>query len=136
MVKAFRTNGVAKNEQVEKLRKVLNGFALALVPESTDSIDKAFETLKSAFGDPRKVLEDRMAKLKTLGDLPSDRLAGNKPGFRKQEEWYLSIEALLSEIISLGQREEDLAYHAFSEQTFNFVLSVYSRYRVFVIYNC
>ena len=125
MVKAFRTNGVAKNEQVEKLRKVLSGFALALVPESTDSIDKAFETLKSAFGDPRKVLEDRMAKLKALGDLPSDRLAGNKPGFRKQEEWYLSIEALLSEIISLGQREEDLAYHAFSEQTFNFVLSLF-----------
>ena len=34
IVKAFRRNGVAKSEQVEKLRKVLSGFALSLVPES------------------------------------------------------------------------------------------------------
>ena len=120
MIKAFKTNGVAKSDQVEKLRRVLSGFALALVPENTESIDKAFSTLKAAFGDPRKVLDDRMAKLKALGDLPPDRLDGGKPGFRKQEEWYLSLDAFLNEIIVLGEREEDLAFHAFSEQTFNF----------------
>ena len=125
IMKAFRVNGVAKSEQIDRLRKQLSGFALALVPESTLSIDKAFETLKAAYGDPRKVLDDRMDKLKALGDLPPDRLAGDKPGFRKQEEWYLSIEALLSEIVELGLREEDLAYHAFSEQTFNFILSLF-----------
>jgi hypothetical protein len=125
IVKAFRTNGVAKSEQVEKLRKVLSGFALALVPESTATIEKALETLKNAFGDPRKVLDDRMTKLRAVGDLPPERLANDKPGFRKQEEWYLTIEGLLSEIISLGDRGEDLAYHAFSEQTFNFVLSLF-----------
>ena len=81
MIKAFKTNGVAKSDQVEKLRRVLSGFALALVPENTESIDKAFSTLKVAFGDPRKVLDDRMAKLKALGDLPPDRLDGGKPGF-------------------------------------------------------
>jgi hypothetical protein len=95
IVKAFKRNGVAKSEQVDKLRKLLSGFALSLVPESTESIDKAFDSLKSAFGDPRKVLEDRMSKLKAVGDLPPERLANEKPGFRKQEEWYLTIEGLL-----------------------------------------
>ena len=46
MLKAFRRNGVGKSDQVEKLRKVLSGFALSLVPESTENIDKAFENLK------------------------------------------------------------------------------------------
>ena len=32
-------------------------------------IEKAFATLKAAFGDPKKVLEDRMKKLKQVGDL-------------------------------------------------------------------
>ena len=125
MVKAFRRNGVAKADQVDKLRTVLSGFALSLVPESTETIEKAFSTLKSAFGDPKKVLEDRMKKLKALGDLPADKLANDKPGFRKQEEWYLNVEGLLSEIIELGDRHEDLGFHAFSEQTFNFLLSLF-----------
>ena len=125
MIKAFRRNGVAKADQVDKLRSVLSGFALSLVPDSTDSIDKAFTTLKSAFGDPKKVLEDRMKKLKGLGDIPGDKLANDKPGFRKQEEWYLNVEGLLSEIIELGDRHEDLGFHAFSEQTFNFLLSLF-----------
>ena len=125
MVKAFRRNGVAKADQVDKLRTVLSGFALSLVPESTENIEKAFTTLKSAFGDPKKVLDDRMRKLKALGDLPPDKQANDKPGFRKQEEWYLNVEGLLSEIIELGGRHEDLAFHAFSEQTFNFLLSLF-----------
>ena len=125
MIKAFRRNGVGRSDQVEKLRKSLSGFALSLVPEHTENIDKAFETLKTAFGDPKKVLEDRMAKLKSCGDFPPDKLPSGKPGFRKQEEWYLNIEGILSEVIDLGGRNEDLAYHAFSEQTFNFVLSLF-----------
>ena len=125
MIKAFRRNGVAKIDQVDKLRSVLSGFALSLVPDSTDSIDKAFTTLKGAFGDPKKVLEDRMKKLKSLGDIPGDKLTNDKPGFRKQEEWYLNVEGLLTEIIELGDRHEDLGFHAFSEQTFNFLLSLF-----------
>ena len=125
MVKALRHNKVAKADQVERLRKNLSGFALGLVPESTETVEKAFATLKAAFGDPKKVLEDRMKKLKQVGDLPGERLANNKNGFRKQEEWYLNIEGVLHDIIELGKRDEDLAYEAFSENTFNFVLSLF-----------
>ena len=114
MTKAFRRNQVGKSDQVEKLRKVLSGFALSLVPESTETIDKAFETLSNAFGDPKKVLDDRMKKL-----------GNEKPGFRKQEEWYLHIEGLLGEIIELGNRNEDLGYHVYSEETFNFIVSLF-----------
>ena len=42
-----------------------------------------------------------MKKLRAVGDLPSDKLANDKPGFRKQEEWYLVIEGLLTEIVEL-----------------------------------
>ena len=71
------------------------------------------------------MLEDRMKKLRATGDLPPDKMVNGKPGFRKQEEWFLNIEGVLSEIIELGGRNEDLGYHAFSEQTFNFVLSLF-----------
>ena len=125
MVKALRHNKVAKADQVERLRKNLSGFALGLVPESTETVEKAFATLKAAFGDPKKVLEDRMKKLKQVGDLPGERQANNKNGFRKQEEWYLNIEGLVHDIIELGKRDEDLAYEAFSENTFHFVLSLF-----------
>ena len=125
MVKALRHNKVPKADQVERLRKNLTGFALGLVPESTENIEKAFTTLKAAFGDPKKVLEDRMRKLKQCGDLPGDKLSNNKNGFRKQEEWYLNMEGILYDIIELGKRDEDLAYEAFSESTFNFVLSLF-----------
>ena len=57
MVKTLRYNQVAKAVQVERLRKNLSGFALGLVPESTETMDKAFTTLKAAFGDPKKILE-------------------------------------------------------------------------------
>ena len=124
-IKAFRHNKVGRADQVERLRKNLSGFALGLVPESTESIEKAFVTLKAAFGDPKKVLEDRMRKLKLVGDLPGNKLTNNKNGFRKQEEWYLTIEGILHDIIELGKRDEDLAYEAFSESTFNFVLSLF-----------
>jgi hypothetical protein len=49
--------------------------------------------------------------IQAVGDLPPERLANEKSGFRKQEEWYLTIEGLLSEIIDLGDRKEDLDYH-------------------------
>ena len=66
MQKALRHNKVAKADQVERLRKYLSGFALGLVPETTESVEKAFATLKAAFGDPKKVLVDRMQKLKEV----------------------------------------------------------------------
>ena len=125
MVKALRYNQVAKADQVERLRKNLTGFALGLVPESTETIDKAFTTLKAAFGDPKKVLDERMKKLKHVGDLPADRLHNNKNGFRKQEEWYLNVEGLLYDLIELGKRDDDMAYEVFSANTFNFIVSLF-----------
>ena len=125
MAKALRHNKIAKSDQVEKLRKYLSGFALNLVPESTETVEKAFATLKAAFGDPKKVLEDKMKKLKLVGDLPGEKLSTGKNGFRKQEEWYLHMEGLLHDIIELGKRDEDLAYEAYSENTFNYILSLF-----------
>ena len=67
-----------------------------------------------------------MVKLKAVGDLPPSKLANDKPGIRRQEEWYLTMEGLLAEIIALVDKEQSLAYHAFSEQTLNFIISLFS----------
>ena len=108
IMKALKHNKVAKSDQVDKLRKYLSGFALTLVPQTTESIDKAFSTLKSAFGDPKKVLENRMKLLKAIGDVPMEK-KGNKNMYSLREEWFLHAEGLLYEIIQLGKKDEDLA---------------------------
>ena len=124
MLKAFRHNKVAKSEQVEKLRKYLSGYALTLVPQTTESIDKAFETLKSAFGDPSKLLKDRLKKFKSIGHFPLDK-KGGKSVFSLQEEWFLNAEGILYDIIQLGKKDEDLAYEAFAESNFHFILRLF-----------
>ena len=91
MLKAFRHNKVAKSEQVEKLRKYLSGYALTLVPQTTESIDKAFETLKSAFGDPSKLLKDRLKKFKSIGHFPLDKKDGKSV--------FLNVDGILYDII-------------------------------------
>ena len=42
-----------------------------------------------------------MKKQKAQGHIPGDKPANDKPGFRKQEGWYLNVVGLLSEIIEL-----------------------------------
>ena len=124
IIKAFRHNKVAKSEQVEKLRKYLSGYALVLVPQTTESIEKAFETLKSAFGDPQKLLANRLKKFKLIGPYPLER-KGGKSVFNLQEEWFLNAEGILYDIIQLGKKNEDLAYEAFAESNFNFIQSCF-----------
>ena len=124
ITKAFKHNKVAKSDQVDKIRKYLSGFALTLVPETTESIDKAFSTLKSAFGDPKKVLANRMKLLKAFGDVPMEK-KGSKNMYSLREEWFLHAEGVLYDIIQLGKKDEDLAYEAFAESTFNFILRLF-----------
>ena len=105
-------------------RASLSGQALALVLEAMESIEKAFSTLKAVFGDPEKVLANRMDKLKSFGEMPMEK-KGTKNVFSLREEWFLKIEGVLYDIIQLGKKDEDLAYEAFSKSTYNFVLSLF-----------
>ena len=70
MLRAFKSNRVAKMDQVDKLREQLSGFALSLVPDSMKDIDAAFQALSDQWGDPERVLDSRMKQLKVLGKFP------------------------------------------------------------------
>ena len=122
--KVFKHNKVAKVDQLDKLRKCLTGKALALVPESTEGIEKALTTLKAAFGDPEKILAHRLGKLKSFGDMPSEK-KGNNNLFNEREEWFLKIESVIHDIIQLGRKNMDLAYEAYSKSTINFILALF-----------
>ena len=124
VTKVFKHNKVAKSDQLDKLRKCLSGFALTLVPETTEGIEKALSTLKSAFGDPEKVLANRLKKLKSSGDMPMEKI-GSKSLFSRRKEWFLNIEGVIYDIIQLGKKDDDLAYEAYSKSTFNFILSLF-----------
>ena len=66
----FRRNQVAKQDQLDKLREVLKGQALRLVPESTKDIDAAWSILKNAFGDSVRVLQHRLESLRLWVTFP------------------------------------------------------------------
>ena len=67
MLRAFKSNRVAKVDQVDKLRECLSGFALSLVPDSMKDIDTAFRALSDQWGDPERVLDSRLKELKIIG---------------------------------------------------------------------
>ena len=61
-------------DQPAKLRELLTGHPLALVPESIKTIEKAFSALGDWYGDEERVLGLRVAELKKLGTVPEKYL--------------------------------------------------------------
>ena len=69
MLRAFKSNRVAKVDQVDKLRECLGGFALSLVPDSMKDIDAAFQALSDQWDDQERVLESLLKELKGIGNM-------------------------------------------------------------------
>ena len=114
----FRRNQVAKQDQLEKLREVLKGQALRLVPESTKDIDSAWTILKNAFGDAVRVLQHRLDVLDSLGNVPPDVTEKGACNMRSKVEYLIKLENTVKEIIDLGKSDEDLMMLAFNGKTF------------------
>ena len=113
----FRRNQVAKQDQLEKLREVLKGQALRLVPESTKDIDSAWTILKNAFGDAVRVLQHRLDVLDSLGNVPPDVTEKGACNMRSKVEYLIKLENTVKEIIDLGKSDEDLMMLAFNGKT-------------------
>ena len=120
MVRAFKSNRVAKVDQVDKLREQLSGFALSLVPDSQKDIDVAFQALSDQWGDPESVLDSRLKELRGLGKLPPV-----DQGYQKQIQWYLSLDGVIQDILDLGDRGDDLADEAFKQITLRDVMNFF-----------
>ena len=70
MEKAFSSNGVPTDDQVEKLRENLRDGARLVVPEGTVDIERAWSLLETVFGGEDKVIKNRKNKLLSMGCLP------------------------------------------------------------------
>merc|ERR1711954_251061 len=69
--KGFKTNRISRDEQIIKLRECLKGYARKLVPDSNvTEIKEAWRILKQAFGNPIKIINQRMEALMKLGMKP------------------------------------------------------------------
>ena len=117
--KAFVSNRVTKSDKLEKLRKVLKGDALKLVPSSTvTTIDEAFEALKKAYGDPWRLMKYRKDAIVKLGELPRS----NKGNSKTIIQWYIEMEAIVKSVIDLGKKSTDLDREAFSRTSFDNII--------------
>ena len=120
--KAILTNRVPKSEQLDKLREVLRGKAKAQVPAKTDTVERAWELLKSAFGDPMTLLKFRKQALTKLGSYP-DNFTKTNP--QKIVEWCLEMERIVDDLIKLGDRDTRLEMIAFNEDTINEIIDMF-----------
>ena len=120
--KAMIANKIPKADQLEKLREVLKGKAKAQVPMKTDDLDRAWDLLKSAFGDPVTLLKFRKQALSKLGSYPEHFTKSNP---QKLVEWCLEIEHIIDDFIKLGDRETRLEMVAFNCDTINEIIDLF-----------
>ena len=77
------SNNIPTDDQVEKLRENLLDAARIIVPENTESIERAWELLQSAYGSEDRVMQTRKDKLSEMGQLPEAGLL-SKGGHSKR----------------------------------------------------
>ena len=96
-------------DQPAKLRELLTGHPLTLVPESI--IEKAFSALRDRYGDDKRVLGLRVSELKKLGTAPEK--------FKDQVTFFLDLD-----ILNLGAKGEHLGRLAYGQDVFNAIYNL------------
>ena len=111
MLKGFKSNKVKREDQVKKLRENLKGHPLSLVPDTMESIDKAWESLSKVYGDAARVMNAKMNKLRSMGQFPKNgqSFTANK----NQVEFLTSLEMTLKEMLEVGDQSIDMDRVAF-----------------------
>ena len=128
--KAVIGNKIPKSDQLDKLREQLRGKAKNQVPIKVDSIDRAWELLKSAYGDPMILLRYRKQALQKLGCYPKSQSKNNP---QKLVEWCLDLERIIDDLLKLGEREARLEMIAYNDDTLNELVDLFPMRLVFKI---
>ena len=71
MMKGFKSNKVRREDQVKKLRENLFDQPKTLIQEDLDSIEIAWKILDEMYGDPERVLNAKLKKIKDLSRYPN-----------------------------------------------------------------
>ena len=120
--KAVVANRIPKSDQLEKLRESLRGKAKTQVSLKIESIDEAWDLLKTAFGDPMTLLKFRKQALSKLGVYP-DALTRTNP--QKIVDWCLDIERHIMDLIKLGDKDTRMEMVAFNDDTINSLIDMF-----------
>ena len=107
MNECFKKNRVPESDQLDKLRENLRGAALKRVPITVKKLAVAWQNLDEAFGSPLIVLKERLRSLAKLGNIPPDSAAA------KQITWFHDFEAVLQDILDMGDSPADGCIWAF-----------------------
>ena len=87
---------------INENREVLRSGTKRLVPFSmTNTINDAWKALKSALGDPSKLMQNRNDYHLELRIFPIENAKG---GLKAKVEWYLELEVILKSIKELGNK--------------------------------
>jgi hypothetical protein len=118
MDQALQKNRVVLCDQFDKLRENLRGDALKQVPETVTDMEFAWFYLKDGFGDPLRILKERIRALDSINALP--------PVKKKETRvtWFLEFESVLKDVIQLGEQNQGSKSYctAFSDFTLEKIL--------------
>ena len=70
MLKAFQKNRVVLGDQLDKLQENVKGEALKHVPDTVPDLETAWKYLNDAYGDPLRILKERIKALDSMKTLP------------------------------------------------------------------
>ena len=124
MEKGFQSNNIPTDDQGEKLCENLFDSAQMIVPENAESIERAWDLLRAAYGSEDRVMQTRKDKLANMSNLPEAGLL-SKGGHSKRVTWCLVLERILADIIELGNRSDALAKEAFSRSSIDLVIGMF-----------
>ena len=113
--RAAQARGICKTDQVDKLREVLAGKALAfLPPEGIGDIDVAWTHLEQVYGNSRTILNFHLSKLVSMPSM-TDEIVETNP--QDAADWYFDMEILVDSILRVGSRSQELRWLTFSSKT-------------------
>ena len=119
--RAFKQAKTSAAVKVDKLRSLLGGHARDLVPDGVKEIETAFTVLGDAFGDPSRLVDFKLKLLNEAGLLP----VAEKKGYRAQVSFYLKLQGIVEDLISLGEQSDDLALHAFHRSSVHALANIF-----------
>ena len=124
--KAAKQNQTSRADQLSKLRENLSDFPLVLIPETMENIQEAFKRLKDVYGDPQKLVNFELNKLKTVALFPNCDDGSYTMATRAQAEWLLHMETVLNELVKMGNDQDadrDLKRSVYGPQTTSLILA-------------
>ena len=75
----------------------------------------------------------KMKALRKLGKMPTDE---NRASYKARVVWFLKLESILNEILTLGLEDLDLGYLAFNSDSIKVILNLFPEEKLYELCEC